>query len=369
MKKFFTLIVGLTTLVSVGCDPMDDVYDDLDIQDDKISATIDYTLEEKDYTDILNLNYSNFNSTDDAKNLVPQVLNEKYPALGEGSLASVTYDIYSSRPTEDSLVSYTVTTEDYDTYEETAEYNNFEENDQIYTFLNDKYPDAVNRMLVSLTYKFYDGTAKTLNNGFLYLENEWVFIQGFTEDEYAEMGESYANFSNEDEAYQKIPIYLEDKFKYETVEEGDVQPIMYKLYQSGQTVSFVKYFIYDGEMWSAYDNVLTETLQFGHDGETWVPDNTVQYTFTGSDYNLVASQLSSEYPDATSNLSDYGNFNKSSWNEDMLLEAINIVLDNLAPNAEVDQKYVVKYTVYSGGTSDETRSVIKSEEGSWVDNN
>ncbi|MCL6219659.1 hypothetical protein [Zunongwangia pacifica] len=366
MKKIFTLIVGLTTLFSVGCDPMDDIYDDLNIQDNEIQGNIDYTLEEKDYTDILDLNYSNFNSVDDAKSLIPQVLSEKYPALGKGSLASVTYDIYSSRPKEDSLIVYSATNDDYAKYGD-DKYPNWDGMSQIYDFLKGEYPDAENRTLVSLTYDYFDGGTKELNNGFFYVNGEWMFIQGFTQEEYAEMGESYANFSNEDEAYQKIPIYLKDKFKYETVEAGDIQPIMYKLYKSGKTVSYIAYFIYDGEMWSIYDNVLSQTLQFGHDGETWIPDNTIQYSFTSEDYTLAANELSSKYPDATDNLSNYGNFNKSRWDDDMLLEAINVVLDNLSPNAEVGQKYVVKYTVYAGGTSDETRSVIKSEDGSWVD--
>ena len=367
MKKFLTLIVGLTALFSVGCDPMEDVYDDLNIQEEGVQGNVDYTLVEDDYKETLKLNYANFNSTEDAKTLIPEVLDVQYPALGKNSLAFVTYDLYASRPTEDSLVTYTVTTADYDSNEETAKYDNFDDEAQIYTFLDAKYPDAVNRMLVSLTYKFYSGSLKTLNNGFLYVDGEWTFIQGFTDDEYKEMGESYANFSSEDEAEAKIPVYLEDMFKYDPVEAGYVQPIMYKLYTGGKTVSYVKYFLYNGEEWVVYDNVLQKTLQFGHDGTTWVPDNTIQYSFVSSDYNLVANELSSKYPDAADNLSTFGNFNKSRWDDDMILEAINVVLDNLDPNAEVSQKYVLKYSVYAGSTSDESRSVIKAEDGSWVD--
>ena len=135
MKKFLTLIVGLTALFSVGCDPMEDVYDDLNIQEEGVQGNVDYTLVEDDYKETLKLNYANFNSTEDAKTLIPEVLDVQYPALGKNSLAFVTYDLYASRPTEDSLVTYTVTTADYDSNEETAKYDNFDDEAQIYTFL------------------------------------------------------------------------------------------------------------------------------------------------------------------------------------------------------------------------------------------
>ena len=37
---------------------------------------------------------------------------------------------------------------------------------------------------------------------------------GFTAEEYATMGEGYSNFSSEDEALAKIPVFLLEKFRY-----------------------------------------------------------------------------------------------------------------------------------------------------------
>ena len=375
MKKLLYTFIALAGLTITSCEPMEDVQDEInhELNNSAAIADVEYTLTEDDYDDI-GLSYPNFNSVDDARNLLPDFLLERFPYYGSKSAAKISFDIYQPLRTEDSLVVYTVTTEDYDMYEETEQYNNFDDEDQIYTFLNDKYSDAVNRMLVSLTYKYYDGTAQTLNNGFLYVNGEWNFIQGFTDAEYNLMGESYANFSSEEEAETKIPIYLEDKFKYETVEEGDIQPIMYKLYDgaSRKTLSYVKYFIYTGEMWETYDNTIEETIQFGNVNGIWVPDNTIRYTLSGADYGTIATALADKYPNPADSADNYGNFdrrptNANYWNDDMILEGMNILLDTIAPNAEEGQKYVITYEIYNGSNGTEEISLIKAD-GEWVIN-
>ncbi len=375
MKKLLYTFIALAGLTITSCEPMEDVQDEInhELNNSAAIADVEYTLTEDDYDDI-GLSYPNFNSVDDARNLLPDFLLERFPYYGSKSAAKISFDIYQPLRTEDSLVVYTVTTEDYDMYEETEQYNNFDDEDQIYTFLNDKYSDAVNRMLVSLTYKYYDGTAQTLNNGFLYVNGEWNFIQGFTDAEYNLMGESYANFSSEEEAETKIPIYLEDKFKYETVEEGDIQPIMYKLYDgaSRKTLSYVKYFIYTGVMWETYDNTIEETIQFGNVNGIWVPDNTIRYTLSGADYGTIATALADKYPNPAGSADNYGNFdrrptNANYWNDDMILEGMNILLDTIAPNAEEGQKYVITYEIYNGSNGTEEISLIKAD-GEWVIN-
>jgi hypothetical protein len=51
----------------------------------------------------------------------------------------------------------------------------------------------------------------------------------------------------------------------------------------------------------------------------------------------------------------------------MLIEAFNVVLDNLSPDAENDQKYILTYLIYNGSTQDESMGVIKAD-GEWVKN-
>ena len=381
MKKVIYLLAFVAVFFT-SCDPLDEIYTELDAQENPIVGESKFSLTDEDY-DELGLGFGNFSSTDDAKALLPAFLADKFPVWGEGSLAEVTYDLYSPKRDEKSLIRYTVSDDDYD--ELGHGFGNFDRESEIFEFLEYKYPDPEDRLLVSLTYEFYDGSTNELNNGFLFLEGEWNFVQGFTEDEYSEMGEGFPNFSNEDEADVKIPIALLDKFKFDWYENGDIVPIMYKFFVTDvddidndgrtddrTTYSFVKYFIFDGASWSVYNNVIQESLQFGHDGNTWVPDNTIRYTLTSTDVAFISNAFISVYPGPADNVGFFGSFDRRSsssnyWSDDMLLEAFNALLDNIDSGAAEGQKYVLTYVIYNGSTVDETKSVIKTG-GVWVYN-
>jgi hypothetical protein len=381
MKKLIYCLAILGTIFT-SCNPNEDIYRALDSVEKVIVGDVVYELTDEDYDD-LDKSFGNFNSEDEAKTLIPSLLSDKYPVWGKGSSALVSFKIYSPKREEKSIIRYTVTTEDYDSNPETERFNNFDDVDQIYDLLNVKYPSPSDRTLVSLTYKFYDGSTNTLNNGFLYINGAWEFILGFTNDEYSAMGEGFSNFSSEDEAIAKIPVFLKDKFKYETKVAGDIEATMYKLYTTdvddldgdgrvddNTTYSFVKYFIYDGSNWSEYNDVLTTSIQFGHDGATWVPDNTIKYTFTGEDVSFISNALIGTYPGPADNVGFFGSFDRRSgssnfWNDAMLLEAFNLLLDNKNPSAAEGQKYVLTFVVYTGSTGNESKSVIKTG-GVWV---
>ncbi|WP_123898134.1 hypothetical protein [Aureibaculum marinum] len=359
MKKIVYLIMMLGVVLT-SCDPMEDIHADIDAQEEVITGEIAYTLTDEDY-DELDLSYGNFNSVDDAKAMLPSLLSDKYPVWGEGALVEVTFDVYAPKQDQDSIIVYTVSSDDYDEFG--TSYGNFDDLDQIYDLVESKFPNPVNNMLVSLTYDYYDGSNRELNNGFFYSDNEWHFIEGFTEDEYKSMGEGYPNFSSEDEATAKIPIFLLDKFKYDNYAAGDIVATMYKLYTSdvsdldgdgstedSTTYSYIKYFIFDGTSWSEYNNVAQETVKFGHDGSTWVPDNTIKYTLTAADYELVGNGY-------------YKNFDvragKAEESETVRLEKINTILLNNFPDAEEGQKFSVSYNVYNGSNAVYTMNVIK----------
>lgn len=382
MKNLVYLFAFIMGLSLISCEPMEDVHADIDAQPEIISGDVSFTMSDDDY-DALELGYGNFNNVADAKSMIPGLLSDKYPVWGAGSSALVTFNIYAPLRTERSLEVYTVTTADYDANPDTARFNNFDEMSQIYDFLDTKYPDPSSRLLVSLTYKFYDGSVSTLNNGFLYNDGGWNFIQGFTDDEYEAMGEGYSNFSSEDEAEEKIPLYLKEKYFFKNRDVGAIENIMYKLYVTDEddvdgdgktndktTYSYVSYFIYDGADWAPYSNEVQETVQFGHDGEKWVPDNTIKYRLTSADIALISSSFMSKYPGPADNVGFFGSFDRRSgssnyWSDEMLLEAFNVLLDNNDASAEDGQKYVLTYVIYNGSTVDESMSVIK-ENGVWV---
>ncbi len=384
MKKTFYYFAIFLGLALTSCEPMEEIHDEIESRIDNELAVgdISLTLTEDDY-DELGLNFNNFSSLDDAKTLLPAYLKELYPYYGPNSTANVTFDVFAPLPTERNLIVYEVTTEDYDANEETERFDNFDDVDQIFEFLEGKYPDLENRTLVSLTYKFFDGRVNTLNDGFLFADGEFTFIPGLTDDEYNLLGERFSNFSNEDEADEKLPLILKEKFKFEVLKAGDIKAIMYKLFVTDEddvdgdgsttdrtTYSYVKYFIYNGTSFEPYTNTVTETLQFGNINGEFVPDNTIRYSLAGADYAVVSSAFADIYPGPASNVGRFQSFDvrassSNFWSASMLLEAMNVVLDNLMPNAEEGQKYVVTYAVFNGSVVNETLSLIK-EGGVWV---
>lgn len=359
MKKIFYSF-AILSLLFTSCNPMEDIYEKIDAMETVISGEATITLTDSDY-DALDLGFGNFSSSDDAKSMLPGFLSEKYPAWGAESLAAVTFNLYAPKRDEKSLTVYEVTSQDY--AENGFTYGNFSSASDISGFLDVKYPDAANRLLVSLTYKYYNGSVSTLENGFINNRGTWEMSTGITDDEYASMGESRAQFSFEDEALSKIPVFAKSKFQYEAKEAGDIEGIMYKLYVTDTqdvdgdgrtddraTYSFVTFIIYDGSNWSLYNNVIDETIKFGHDGSNWVPDNTVKYTLTGADYELVGN-------------GNYGNFDvragKDEEPEAARLAKINTILLNNFPSDQEGQKYIVSYNIYNGANGVWSLSVIK----------
>ena len=338
MKKvIYVLIVMVAAVLTTSCNPMEDIYERLDAQDDAIVGETELELSDDDYDD-LDLSYGNFNSVDDAKSMIPGLLSDKYPVWGDGSLATVTFKWYNPIKTYDAEI-YTLS--DFEHNEITGNtYGNFDRDYHIYDYLDATYPNPSEGDFYSLRYNFYSGGEVTLTDGFAYEDGEWTKFTGFTEDQYSAMGEGYPNFSSEDEADAKIPVALIDVFKFDPKEAGDIVLAMYELYVGGGvTESYTSAYVFDGTSWSKYNNVANETIKFGHDGSTWVPDNTIKYTLTAADYDLVGNGF-------------YGNFDvragKGEESEEVRLEKINTILLNNFPSAAEGQKYVVAYNIYNG---------------------
>lgn len=361
MKKIVYLLMAFTLVFTTACDPMEDVYDEIGDSENIITGDVAFEMSDDDY-DFLDQGFGNFSSTDDAKELIPDLLDEKYPVWGVGSLASVKFKLYSPKRTEKSLIVYTVSSDDYSDLGFT--YGNFSSFNEIVTFLDWKYPNPADRVLVALKYKYYSGSVNTVKNGFIYVSGEWQFLQGFTRDEYGAMGENYDNFTSKTVAEKRIPVYLVDYLKYEDVAVGDIQPIMYNIYQTDYddidgdgktddkaTYSYAFYCIFNGDAWVEYENIINESIQFGHDGSVWVPDNTINYTLTSADYELVGNGR-------------YGNFDvragKAEESVEVRLDKINTILLNNFPASEEGQKYSVDYNVFSGAPEVWNMKVILS---------
>ena len=375
MKKIFYLF-AITAFVFTSCNPLEDVNEQVDAltANDALVDDLIITLTDDDY-DALGLSFGNFSSEEDAKTELPGFLSSKYPQLGvtylpngeisKASTALVTYKLYNKKNDEKSFVNYTVTAADYTA--QGLRFPNFSSLDQITEFLDTKYPTAEDRLLVDLIYDYYDGSTRTLNNGFINNDGTWEMSIGISDDEYTALGEGRAQFSNEDEAFVKIPLFLNTKQASLLPQNGDIQGVMYKLYDSSARVvkSYVAFFIYDGSNWAKYNNVIDQSIQLGHDGDKWVPDNTIKRTLSAADVAFISNAFITIYPGPADNLGFFKSFDVRSssgnyWNDDMLLEAFNALLNDVNPTAEEGQKYSLTYVVYDGSTVNRTMNLIKT---------
>lgn len=207
---------------------------------------------------------------------------------------------------------------------------------------------------------------------YAFVNNEWVVPFTLEDEDYKAMGQSFPNFDDEEEAIFKLETFLELEFPY--AEEGDIIPVAYTFtfFEDGKRKFETRYANFrfeDGEFHFITD-VVQETIQFGHNGTEWEPDNTIEYTLTAADYVLIEEQLSGKYPDPTDNAGYFGSFNRIKgssdyWSDEMLLEAMIVVLNDIAPNPEEGQKYVLYFMIYSGSESIESLSFIYLD-GEWV---
>ncbi|TDN95155.1 hypothetical protein DET49_10238 [Salegentibacter sp. 24] len=567
MKNTLYILLLFIGIAITGCEPMEEIHNDIDEGLENVEGSLDYTLVEEDYTENLGLSFPNFSSEDEARELIPVLLSDLYPALGQNSSVNATFNIYDPIVVEEYMVTaadyeaiglsenyfsglgdvmdflayqfpqaeegdyveltyntladevaymltdtdfslieeeladeyplpaasaseygnferresndaywsnemileavnvvlsenidgiegqkynvsyeiyngesgtqsmtvqfngnmyvavggtpYELTTDDYDfvgaeLLEEypgpaanAAQYHSFDVNEDSDNYwsmdmlleafnlvLNENYPDAADGDKFEVSYDVYSGGVSTrvqalvLENGtyivdeeaavstieatnvFAYTNGSWNTPLTLEEEDYTAMGQSYPNFDDEDEAIYKLSIFLENQFPY--AQEGDFVAVAYNFYSGETTTEYANFVFEDGEF-NYIPSVVERSLQFGNDGTEWVPDNTIRYSLSGSDYATIASALADEYPAPVESMGNYSNFdrregNAAYWSDEMLLEAMRVLLNDIAPNAEVGQQYVMTFDIYNGTNTTESLSLIKNEAGVWVIN-
>lgn len=122
MNKIYTLLFALMAFCS--CNPMEDIYDNLDAVEKPISKNFDYTMDvatdyspfstksflefaenKADTTNMQNIaSNKNFTAKASAKKYMPFFLTYKFPGLKDGSSAKITYRFYdaTAKVTKDS---------------------------------------------------------------------------------------------------------------------------------------------------------------------------------------------------------------------------------------------------------------------------
>ncbi|WP_204344247.1 choice-of-anchor J domain-containing protein [Psychroserpens algicola] len=92
MKRIVYVLAFLGAIFT-GCDPVEDINNDLANQDNPVIGDVEYTLTDDDY-DELELDFGNFSSDEDARIAIPGLLADRYPFFGDGSSALVTYNLF-----------------------------------------------------------------------------------------------------------------------------------------------------------------------------------------------------------------------------------------------------------------------------------
>lgn len=242
--------------------------------------------------------------------------------------------------------------------------------------------DAGRWRIASMAIKTLGVTGDVNNKGDFYVyDGGWELaddVYYLSKADYDSMGEGsgqpgrFNNFSSSTPADAYIPTFLSINDPFAFGQEEDRIIVVYKYFSTTCFCTQTRgnaYTVIGGD-WTPHISVISTTLQFGHDGNSWVPDNTIRYTLTGADYGAIVAALSATYPDATFSMDSFGNFdrrvgNAAYWSDDMVVEALNIVLDNLDPGAAEEQKYVVTFIVFTGTGGEEDFAMIKIG-GEWV---
>lgn len=242
--------------------------------------------------------------------------------------------------------------------------------------------DAGRWRIESMAIKKLGVTGETNSKGthYMYSGSEWEKVDGvyyLSSADFDSMGEDsgqpgrYDNFGSSTPPDDYLPTFLSLTAPWAYSLEEDEIIMVYDYYSSssGAQIRGNRYTVIDSE-WVGHQSTISTSLQFGHDGTTWVPDNTIRYTFSGDDVAFISNAFIDIYPGPADNVGFYGSFDRRSsssnyWTDDMLLEAFNALLENGNFVTTEEQKYVLTYIIYNGSTTNETKSVIKTG-GEWV---
>jgi len=265
--------------------------------------------------------------------------------------------------------------------------DNYWSEDMILEALNIVLPTATEGDVYAATYIIYNGSTSTETMTLLYTsgayianativevtavvaknDGDWEFPYVFTRADFDTFGFRFPNFGSRD--IYILDIFLEDLFPY--AQEGDVAMVQYDYFSGGASTKY-GHSIFDGNKWNLTPDIIETAFQYGFEDGAWLPDNTINYTLLSADVALISDAFIDTYPGPADNVGFFGSFDRREgssnyWNDDMLLEAANVLLDARDPSAQEGQKYVLNFVVYTGTTEIESKKVIKTG-GVWVAN-
>ena len=229
---------------------------------------------------------------------------------------------------------------------------------------------------VSLKAPGVEGVTERKSDFYTYEGGSWELSEGvyyLSDADFDSMGEAsgqpgrYNNFSSSISPDDYLLNFLSNKYPYAL--EGDDLSVIYKYYSSNSGAQLRgNLYTYMNGAWSGYKSTISTSLQFGHDGSVWVPDNTIKYTLVrNADYEYMSAQLTgnSDFDNVSlGNLASYGDFDYN-WSDEQIHFALALFLDHLDPTAAEGQKYILTYVIYDNGENDYQTSFIKTD-GAWI---
>ena len=351
MKNSIYLLMMFLGLALTSCEPMEDLHDDVDdtIANTPIIGIEEYTLTEADY-ETLEIEDGVVDNLDDAGALIPEILAENFPFWGEGSLAQVTFDLNAPIVIEE----YTVSEEGYEALDLGRNY--FVKTSEIKDFLEYQFQQATLNDYVELTYRTVavEQSYTLTGDDFDLIEDEFEVIY----PEPAGSAGQYGNFErredrdaywNNDMILEALNVVMEENF---TGIEGQTYEVSYKIYDGSP-----------GE----------ESMNIKYNGSSYVTVGAagMPFEYEDSNYELLGVELAEAYPGPSDNAAYFKSFDVRStsdnfWSEEMILEAMNIVLMDEFPDATEGAHYDVTYKIFPGGSTEEVMSSFILEDGEYV---
>ena len=310
MKKIF-LLLAVFSMVFASCDPLEDIYEEIDAGSSAVVGKETITLTDEDY-ETLELDESYFETNDVAAEMIPALLAERYPVWGAGSKVTVNFNLNNAV----SKTAYTVTDADYAAIGLTS----LVSEDDFNKFFEYKFPEVEKGSVVDLTYK----TSPEITNYEL------------TDADYDLVGNGqYDNFdirtgsADETEEARRVKIQTILLNNFPDAELGDKFNVTYA--------------IYDGA--SGTREMLLELTEN-------TPANVTEYTLTDADYDLVGN-------------GQYDNFDirpgRAEETEEARRAKIETILLNNFPSAQTGDIYKVTYAIYDGSAG--TREMLLEFDG------
>jgi hypothetical protein len=382
MKISYLYTFLLATLVLIACDPLKEVDEKIN-DNSTFVQDIDYTLTEDDY-ELVDERYGSFSDIEDVKTQVPVILAANFPALGKSSSALVFYEFYNGSSPDLRGTKHVDTVSEADYEALGYKYGSFDNaTSDVVGWANYKYPDAEDGDYADVTFDYYTGGIGVRTDTALVVYTvayQWQYGYILPDEAYGDFfQESGTDFSNKDEGADKMPTYLNWLYAngsdYSTLnlKEGTSTVVQYN-YDDRYTDEdnpgnpnepAVALYIFNGAEWLSYGDAYqttTESLNFGFDGNVWVPDNTIKYPMAQADYDFVIETYADITPAGVASMAQYGNYDLTIWSSENIQNSIADVLAKNFGGAEEGQKYSVSYKVYTGSAGD-TYNILMIKQG------